>query len=254
LRDLVFEKREYVLPPCYDINIQHENQRMISKRKLELCGLKCDNESNGCYYHYQDNEMNIDFEYHDDVIYIDMTIMNRPDKIPYLLQQFLGRFKRRKYIKIECHESVYDTQNKLDVLLEHIKPFPNLSFNVLNSDIVIGRYDYPKIYHGVLRNCTITLAEQYTISHKQIIQVTKDDIFIYFDPPLMYDRCKVIGNLTTYIETPIAKCGDTYIPRWNKMQTCVDYKERRMYIYGSTQMLEIRRIRKSRFPCLRGNV
>lgn len=219
---------------------------MISQRKLELCGLKYDNESK-CCYKYNGNELRIDFEYHDDVIYIDMTTMKRPEKMRYLIEQLLGRFKRRKYIKIECR----DTQNKLDVLLEHIKRLRNITLNVENTDIVIGRYDYPNIYDGVLRDCTITLAEQYTIKHKQIIQVRNDDVFIYFDPPLMYDRCKLIGNLSTYIETPVAICGDAtnrWCPRWNKMRSYVDYKERRTYVYGSTQYIMRQKMKLSLGP------
>jgi hypothetical protein len=153
--------------------------------------------------------------------------------------------------KIECRESVYDKQNKLDVLLEHIKPLRNITLNVENTDIVIGRYDYPKVYHGVLRDCKIRLAEQYTIKHKQIIQVRNDDVFIYFDPPLMYDRCKLIGNLTTYIETPIAICGDAanrWSPRWNKMRSYVEYKERRTYVYGSTQYIIRQKMKLSLGP------
>jgi hypothetical protein len=80
-------------------------------------------------------------------------------------------------------------------------------------------------------------------------------VFIYFDPPLMYDRSKVIGDLTTYIETPIAICGDLSkgrIPRCRKLSSCVDYKETRRYVYGSTKYEVIKKMKLSLGPLKRG--
>ena len=196
---------------------------MISERKLALCGLI--NKTGKHKYKYHENELYVDFA--DNVIYVDILTEKSSDNIRYLLEQLLGRFKTYKCVNVTAYDD--------ETLLEKLKKSRGLKIIVNNRNIVIGRYDYPKIYAGVINNCMIRLANKYTISHKQIIQVTKDDIYINFDPPLMYNLSGMSGDLSTYIKTPVAICGDPVIhwrPRWNKLSFCVDY-DNQTYVHGS---------------------
>jgi hypothetical protein len=217
---------------------------MVSEQKLELCGLsRCIKKSHS--YKYQGNEIDIDFDYDEDVIYVDITTQNRPDRIPYLIEQLLGRFKRCKLINVTAYDD--------EILLNYLTS-KKITVKVYPQGIVIGRYDYPNIYHGVLRDCKIRLANKYTITHKQIIQVTNEDVFIYFDPPLIYNLSGASGDLSTYIETPISICGDPVIhwrPRWNKLRLCVDY-DKQTYLHGTQTYVLRKKMKISLGPSKRG--
>lgn len=95
------------------------------------------------------NAMNINFEYHDD---IDIHVLHTPHKMSFLIQQLLGRFKRKKYIKIQCKN------NTLTSLLNYLHCTKGITMNKQKSDIIIGRYNYP---NGVMRDCEIKLANKY---------------------------------------------------------------------------------------------
>jgi hypothetical protein len=135
---------------------------MIAEGKLKLCGLR--HKSGEYSYEYDGNELNIDFDYDGNVIYIAVVELKSAKKIPYLIEQLLGRIKRRKYIKIEC-----DTVTKMEEIKKHMNVLKNVTQNVENTDIVIGRNDYPKMNDGILRNCKIRLADEITICHKQMM-------------------------------------------------------------------------------------
>jgi hypothetical protein len=178
--------------------------------KLKLCGYN--------KLTSQGNRINIEFHYDKNAIYINIVILKTLYQLTYFINQLLGRFKTRKFIVIQGKWN--------DNFLNILKNTKNITINVQNSDIIIKRCDYPKIYHGVIGNCTIDL-----IQHKQIIQITKDDMFIYFDPPLIFEK----GDLSALIITPVAICGDVnanWKPKWKKLEMCTGYAETKTYIYG----------------------
>jgi len=177
-------------------------------------------------YKYHDNMMSIDFDYHLDAIYIEMFACRSPIKIPFLVQQLLGRYRTRNIVLAHCPRALIKVLNSMPTHHVHIK----------HSMAIIGRIQHHKTYHGILRKCSITLKNQETIHHDQIIQVHENDVYIYFSPPLVYDSNKLSGDLATRITSQVATCGDPqthWKPRWNKLELCTNYSEKTKIIYTS---------------------
>jgi hypothetical protein len=216
---------------------------MTSDRKLALCGLT---QKTGKHkYKYDENEVYVDFA--DNVIYVDILTEKSTETIRYLLEQLLGRFKTYKYVNVTAYDD--------EILLEQLKNSRGLKTNVKDRNILVERHDNPKIYTGIIRDCTIRLANKYTLKHKQIIHVTKDDIYIYFDPPLMYELSGTTGDLSTYIKTPVATCGDPvthWRPRWNKLTLCVDYDDKGAYVHVTPTYVIRTKMKISLGPSKRG--
>ena len=220
---------------------------MPISKKLQLCGLKEyideDYDPNSTTYTvlYKDQQMMIDASYDPDAIYIDIYKRKKLKTFHHLIIQLLGRYKHR-HIVIK-NQAPYHRHNKLPNLYFELRRTLPTNISVARSphdERMIYIFRYPPMCKpiGTIRNCEMTFMKFdkaiFTTKHTQIITKHNNDIYIHFEPPLLYANAQLSSDIATYITTPIATCGarkSFESPRWNKLEQCTKYREKHHIIH-----------------------
>ena len=225
------------LPKHKTLNIR----RMLSK-KLLLCGLKAYNEQEqeSTTPHrvtYNTNELLLDTHYDKQAIYLEVNTHTHTTKLHDLILQLLGRHKHRHLVLINNAPSF----DQLHILPRELRTNLPKQYTVTTTPahpryVFIYKYQEPPLYLGVIRHTKIQ-----STTTTQTITRHENKIYIYFDPPIIIDRNNTLDTHTN-ITTPVACCGSQESPpRWEKLEYCTNYHEKRKKIYAPRALYIIRR-------------